>query len=177
MRVRLSERKKLKRSLIVFMFIGIVVSFAACADEAGKNLANKTIDKAGESYVPGMGEIMSSTQMRHSKLWFAGKAKNWDLASYELDEINEGLSDAEKYHPVFKQDAPIAAILNKFTTDPLDHLTNAIEARDIAKFKIAFDSLTRACNGCHQAASQAFIVIKRPSSLPYRNQEFSVKAK
>lgn len=76
MRVRLSERKKLKRSLIVFMFIGIVVSFAACADEAGKNLANKTIDKAGESYVPVMGEIMSSTQMRHSKLWFAGKAKN-----------------------------------------------------------------------------------------------------
>ncbi len=29
----------------------------------------------------GLGEIMSLQQMRHSKLWFAGQAKNWELAA------------------------------------------------------------------------------------------------
>jgi len=129
----------------------------------------------GDSYVPGMGEIMGATQMRHSKLWFAGKAKNWELASYELDEIEEGLDDAAKYHPVFKKDAPISTILEKFTAQPLHELRLAIEAKDSVKFRKSFNSLTSACNACHQAASQGFIVIKQPNRSPYNNQEFSVK--
>src|SRR5215471_18604761 len=41
-------------------------------------------------YTPGLGEIMTFQQMRHVKLWLAGQAGNWPLASYELDELNEG---------------------------------------------------------------------------------------
>ena len=40
-----------------------------------------------EAYVPALGDIMSATQLRHIKLWFAGKLQNWDLASYELRQI------------------------------------------------------------------------------------------
>jgi hypothetical protein len=113
--------------------------------------------------------------MRHAKLWYAGIAKNWELANYELDEIQEGFEDAVKYHPVFKKDAPISTILEKFTTQPLHNLRLAIEAKNIVKFKKSFNSLTHVCNACHQAASQGFIVIKQPSVLTYNNQEFSVK--
>ncbi|HQT27620.1 MAG TPA: hypothetical protein PLK99_13680, partial [Burkholderiales bacterium] len=63
-------------------------------------------------YVPGMGEIMGATQMRHAKLWFAGKEKNWPLANYELGEIREGLDDAVLYHPVFKEGIPVSKILD-----------------------------------------------------------------
>ena len=42
-------------------------------------------------YEPGLGEFMMATQLRHAKLWFAGKSHNWDLAAYEIDEIKEGL--------------------------------------------------------------------------------------
>jgi hypothetical protein len=42
---------------------------------------------------------MAATQLRHAKLWFAGKMKNWDLAAYEIDEIKEGLEDVEKQFP------------------------------------------------------------------------------
>ena len=38
-----------------------------------------------EAYTPGLGDFMGQIQMRHAKLWFAGKAKNWQLAAYELD--------------------------------------------------------------------------------------------
>ncbi len=158
-----------------FVFIGI--SFGACAAENRYKLSNKQVDERQDIYVPGMGEIMGATQMRHAKLWFAGKNKNWGLASYELDEIKEGLADAIKYHPVFKKDAPIAAILEEFTNPPLNELAKAIEARDSKKFISSFDNLTRACNSCHEAASQEFIIIKRPSILSFSNQEFSVKKK
>jgi len=54
---------------------------------------------AKEPYAPGLGEFMAATQLRHAKLWFAGQAKNWDLAGYEVDEIKEGLEDAAKQFP------------------------------------------------------------------------------
>lgn len=43
-----------------------------------------------EAYAPGLGEIMTLQQMRHVKWWFAGEAGNWDLALYELKELQEG---------------------------------------------------------------------------------------
>jgi hypothetical protein len=54
---------------------------------------------AKEPYAPGLGEFMTAMQLRHAKLWFAGRAKNWDLAGYEIDEIKEGLEDAAKQFP------------------------------------------------------------------------------
>jgi hypothetical protein len=37
-----------------------------------------------EKFVPRLGDIMNAVQSRHMKLWFAGKALNWELAAYEL---------------------------------------------------------------------------------------------
>jgi hypothetical protein len=54
-----------------------VALVCACCGAAG----------ADESGGPGLGEIMSANQMRHVKLWFAGEAGNWPLASYEVDEL------------------------------------------------------------------------------------------
>src|SRR6202790_4123196 len=54
---------------------------------------------AKEPYAPGLGDFMTATQLRHAKLWFAGKENNWDLAAYEIDEIMEGLEDAENQFP------------------------------------------------------------------------------
>jgi hypothetical protein len=39
---------------------------------------------------------MAATQLRHAKLWFAGKMNNRDLAAYEIDEIKESLEDAQR---------------------------------------------------------------------------------
>jgi hypothetical protein len=50
---------------------------------------------------------MTATQLRHAKLWFVGEAKNWDLAAYEVDEIEEGLNDAEKQFPTH-EGVPVA---------------------------------------------------------------------
>lgn len=83
---------------------------------------------------------MGQIQMRHAKLWFAGKAKNWQLAAYELDEIKEAFEDAAKYQPNFKGQ-PIAAMIGPITARPITQLEKAIDAKDTVRFAKAFDSL------------------------------------
>jgi hypothetical protein len=129
---------------------------------------------APAGYVPGLGEFMTATQMRHSKLWFAGQAGNWALASYELDEIKEGFADITRFHPTHPgSPVPIREILPKLMAAPLARLHVAIRSQNLDKFDEAFDSLTASCNACHQAEKFGFNVITRPSSNPYTNQDFS----
>ena len=124
-----------------------------------------------EPYVPGLGEIMTLQQMRHAKLWFAGAARNWPLADYELDELKEGFEDAAKLHPVH-EGVPVGDMIAKLTTGPLQGISAAISKKDTAAFAQAFDRLTAACNSCHQAANHGFIRIGRPTSPPFGNQIF-----
>ena len=49
-----------------------------------------------ETMRPGLGELMSIIQLHHAKLWFAGTNENWELASFEMDEIREQLAAAKE---------------------------------------------------------------------------------
>jgi hypothetical protein len=47
-----------------------------------------------DTYKPPLGDIMGAIQLRHIKLWFAGKLGNWELATYEVGEIKASLENA-----------------------------------------------------------------------------------
>jgi hypothetical protein len=126
----------------------------------------------GTSPGPGLGEIMSLQQMRHAKLWMAGKAKNWPLAAYELDELREGFDDAARFH-ASDEGVPIAQMIAALTSGPIDALSSAIEHEDAKGFAKSFDGLTAACNACHAGAKHGFIRIRRPSASSYGNQDFA----
>jgi phosphohistidine phosphatase SixA len=125
-------------------------------------------------YVPGLGEIMSLQQMRHTKLWLAGNAGNWELANYEVDELGEGFDDVVAYHPTHK-DAPVAPkdAIPRMVTQPLADVRAAIEKKDHAAFVQAYDALTTGCNNCHDAMDFAFNHVQRPATNPYPNQVFA----
>jgi hypothetical protein len=127
-----------------------------------------------EAYVPGLGEMMSLQQMRHVKLWFAGQAENWELADYEVDELGEGFDDIVKYHPTHKE-SPVAPrdAIPRMVTQPLKDLRSAIEKKDATAFVQAYDSLTAACNNCHQATNFTFNAVQTPATNPYPNQVFT----
>ena len=128
---------------------------------------------APPAFTPGLGEIMTLNQMRHAKLWFAGAAGNWDLAKYELDELNEGLEDAARFHPTHKDvKLPIPDLITKIMTPAVKQLEEAADAKDEARFVKAFDELTDACNRCHEATHFGFNRVTRPSTNPYSNQAF-----
>ena len=120
-----------------------------------------------EGYVPGLGDIMTSIQMRHIKLWFAGKSKNWDLAIYELERLRQSLEDAATLY------TGIPAELVGATVDPIKAIDVAIKAKDGAEFVKGYGALTEACNGCHRGIGREFIVIQVPSTSPFGDQSFA----
>jgi hypothetical protein len=121
---------------------------------------------------PRLGDIMILQQIRHSKLWFAAAANNWELAEHELDSLKTGFADITKLFPnVYDVSAaPMIAALNE---NEIAQLGEAIAARDRFKFAGAFDRLTAACNACHRVTKHAFIVIQQPISPPFNNQSFT----
>jgi hypothetical protein len=127
-----------------------------------------------EAYAPGLGEIMTLQQMRHTKLWLAGAAANWDLAAYEIKELQEGFDDVVKFHPTHEE-SPVAPkdAIPRMIPVPIRDLTAAVEKKDANAFATAYDSLTMACNNCHQATNFGFNVVQRPATNPYPNQVFT----
>ena len=132
------------------------------------------VSSAPEGYAPGLGELMTFQQMRHTKLWLAGQVRNWELAAYELDELGEGFDDVVKFHPTHK-DSPVAPkdAIPRMITQPLADLRTAVTRKDSAAFAQTYDALTTACNNCHQATNFGFNRVQRPESNPYPNQVFA----
>ena len=112
-----------------------------------------------------IGEIMVLQQMRHIKLWFAGHAGNWPLAGYEIDKLKEGFEGVDKLMGGDTVEQAVGA--------PIAALEKAVEAKDREAFTRGFDRLSVGCNSCHHLLDHAFIVIQRPTSLPYSNQSFA----
>jgi hypothetical protein len=137
----------------------------ANAEDASKSTAPTTVQPgAPEPYQPGLGEIMALQQMRHIKLWFAGSAANWPLADYEIGELNEGFDDVKNLLG--------GEIVEQHVGAPIAALQKAIDDRNRTVFMAAFDKLSAGCNACHHALDHGFIVIQRPTLLPYSNQLF-----
>jgi hypothetical protein len=126
----------------------------------------------GNEYLPRLGDIMSAAQMRHQKLWFAGKAQNWQLAAFELRQLKANLADAA----VLYSDIPV----NHVTTmeGPLQAVSDAITDRDGRKFAKAVGDLTEGCNSCHRSVDRGFIVMRIPADQQlFSNQLFSLPGK
>jgi hypothetical protein len=114
---------------------------------------------------------MGTIQLRHIKLCFAGKLRNWELAAYELAQIKSSLEDAATlYSGIPVTDVTIVA-------EPVQLIGAAIEVKDSMKFAKGFSELTAACNACHQAIGRGFIVIQVPTASPFSDQSFSPRAK
>jgi hypothetical protein len=120
-----------------------------------------------DTYRPPLGDIMGAIQLRHIKLWFAGKLGNWDLATYEVGEIKASLENAADLY----RGIPAELITN--TADPILAIGEAVEKKDGAAFAKAYSDLTAACNACHQGIGRGFIVIQVPSASPFSDQSFA----
>lgn len=116
-------------------------------------------------------------QVRHAKLSLAGEKENWQLANYELDELQEGLDDITKFHPTHeKVPMPTDKAMRLFMDQPLRQLRDAIAQKKAAVFTTAFDNVTASCNACHAQSNFGFIRIQKPNGTsPYSNQDYGYK--
>ncbi len=113
---------------------------------------------------PGGGVLMMEAGLRINALYFAGKKKNWDLAAYEMHELEEALEKLEITRPA------MASYLGTFLAGPeVAAVDAAILAQDKSAFKTAIRDLTTACEGCHVTFGKPFLVIKLgKSALPLK---------
>ena len=105
----------MKRIVITAIFLAASILFAGA-------------QPAIQPYKPGLGEFMTATQLRHAKLWFAGKDNNWDLAAYEIDEIKEGLEEAARLHPTF-DGVPVAEMIKTIINPRIERLEKRLKGR------------------------------------------------
>jgi hypothetical protein len=122
-------------------------------------------------YIPRLGDIMNTVQARHIKLWFAGKALNWDLAAYELAQLRASLVEAA----VMYSGIPVSDVTTM--AEQIDSISGAIEAKDGKRFSKTVGELTAACNACHQAMDRSYIVMRMPDASPFSNQVFTPQGK
>ena len=122
-------------------------------------------------YVPGIEQFMNVIQSEHAKLWYAGRARNWPLAAYQLAEIKELMSDVQDLVPTFKN-LPFADMLDAVITGEIAQLEKALDAKNAQAFAAGYGKLTAACNACHQTTGNGFIVIQRPAAPGFPNQDF-----
>jgi hypothetical protein len=130
-------------------------------------IAQSGADVAAEPCVPRLGDIMNTLQLRHLKLYFAGRAQNWELADFELHRLREGLSEAALLY------SGIPATNVTTLATPIRSIAEAIKAKNVRKFTDALGQFTDGCNACHQTMGRKFIVIGLPTEQPFTNQVFA----
>jgi hypothetical protein len=126
---------------------------------------------ADDQYAPRLVDIMSTVQLRHMKLWFAGGSPNWDLAAFELRRLKGSLMEAAALYP----NIPVSSVTTM--GKPIQAVADAIEAKDGGRFASTFGELTVACNGCHQSIGRGFIVMRVPTASPFSDQVFPPQGK
>ena len=108
-------------------------------------------------YVPRLVAIMSVAQNQHLKLWFAGKAKNWELAAYELRQLTDSLAEAAVLYPGI----PVSNVT--IMQEPLLSIADAVAAGDSRRFAAAMHKLTDGCNACHGSMDRGYVVMALPT--------------
>lgn len=155
--------------LLLILFTVFVV--ASCNQSDNTSALQSRIDslekKLANTYKPGFGEFMSSIQVHHAKLWFAGKDQNWELADFEMHEIGEAI-DAIKEYQTEREESKKVDMLKP----ALDAVNDAIQKKDAALFNSSYLLLTNSCNNCHKAVNFSFNIVKVPETPPFSNQAF-----
>jgi hypothetical protein len=126
--------------------------------------------------VPGLGEYMTTIQLHAAKLWFAARASNWELAAYELHELEETMEAARKLN-VEKNGVKISNVLDAVLQTQIAQLEASIKKKNQSDFQTAYEETLSACNGCHTEAGYKFIHITRPTAPPVTNQKWEMSAK
>jgi cytochrome c553 len=125
---------------------------------------------------PGLGTVMIEYATRFGNVWQAEQAGNWDMVSYQLNEMTEIQEVGETTRPA-RADA-----LKKFEDENLKPLMNAAKAKDKAQFEAAYDKAITGCNQCHgdqkdaQGNNFRWVVIQRPTSAaPFSNVRWAAQ--
>jgi hypothetical protein len=108
-----------------------------------------------------LGEIMVGVGRRFETAGRASLASRFELAAFEVGEIEETFEDAipRAAPPKEGPTAHLPAQAADFLRVSLPPLKAAAASRDAAAFARAFQAASAACNACHAASAKPFIEV------------------
>jgi len=147
---------------------------AAPAAGAGKAAAPQPLVIL--DFKPTLSDLMTMLiQPRHVKLWAAAQQRNWTLAAFELNEMRSAFDKIAATIPKYPQpgtQVDLGPTFQSLMGPKIQQVNGALTAQNPMQFATAFNDLTTQCNGCHEALSHPYLVIKVPDATGYPNQDF-----
>jgi len=109
---------------------------------------------------PGLARIMPEVGDRTWKLYYAARAENWSLATFQAKEIR-GLMDLCAFTRPKHEDA-----LQQYVEKNWQPVQDALGKKDLAAFEEAFHKAIKAANAYHKLKGKPYLVWKLPDSPP-----------
>jgi hypothetical protein len=105
-----------------------------------------------------LGDAMDEAGRRFHRAGRAVLASRWDLASYDLHELDEIFAE-DLAGSSWLGKPQLAQLAQRFEAQSLPALRAAVKTRDRTAFESASREAARACNACHKTAEQSYIEI------------------
>ncbi len=108
----------------------------------------------------GMAHLMKEVGERYHVLYYAGKALNWKLAQYQLNQVIALFRIGATLRPKFTED------LNGFVKTHFHPMSEAIRAQDWRRFEEAFKKGIQASDQFHEKYGYGYIHFVLPKNPP-----------
>jgi hypothetical protein len=142
----------------------------APADSAAEIAALKAQIEELKGMLPSQSHTMMDVEFHFANLWFAGKAANWPLATFYLNETRSHLNWTVRVRSVRKlsngSELDLRPILKGIEDSGLASLKKAVDGHDSVAFETAYRAMLGQCLSCHVAAEKPFLRPQVPSSPP-----------
>lgn len=109
----------------------------------------------------GYGTAMADVARRFELLGRAATAGRYELADYQLGEIEEHFVETLPHAAPPREGHPevLPAMATAFAQTTIADLRRSLATHDRTQFNAAFERTATACNGCHQASGHGFIEV------------------
>lgn len=101
---------------------------------------------------------MTEVGLRFKRAGEAVLAGRWELATYDVNELEEVFED-DLFTSKWMGHAAISRLAHGFTATSIPELRDSVRRRDRPGFESAIAHAARACNECHRATQMAFIEV------------------
>jgi hypothetical protein len=110
--------------------------------------------------LPGAGDVMVVVSRVYGNLWHAARCGNWDLASFYFRRTRALLGNLSLTRPKY------SAQLADYDRDLLQQVGDALAAKDLAGFEMAYQASVVRANELHVVTGYPYIRWSAPESPP-----------
>ncbi len=156
-------------AFFILLFTSLIFISMACQPQSNEH------KDTNESYFTDSIPLiyhMSFMQRYSTKLYFSGIEQNWALAdiyAHEIEELTETIIKGKHVD----DGVEVSELLENMLPPQIEHIEEAIDAKDVALFEQNYEAMIQTCNKCHQAANYGPVKITVPETNPFA-QDFSV---